>query len=201
MNNSMIRLPKKYRLLLAEKGFCIGKPLGKGHHGRVYKITDELVLKLTIRETEAQIYSWLLQNPMDVPALPQIFAVWSGSNTMGKPFFLIVRENLNDFRFNDAAKFHFATAGLENRFYANAGEHYWRYGLNQAKQKIDPRDTENLEEMAGTYEVLATTPIRVYDCHEENLGLRQDGTLVIRDMSSGRLISDIPDIPGLSIEY
>jgi len=166
-------------------------------HGRVYVINKDQVLKVTIRGAEAQICAWLLQNHSNIPSLPRIFAVWSISTAKEKPLFLIVRENLKDFCSYNARKFNIATVGLENKFYARAGENYWCNGLKQAMQKVDPRDITRLEEMARAYRAIAGTTIRVYDCHEKNLGLRQDGTLVIRDLSSGHLISDIPGIPVL----
>lgn len=176
---------------------AIGRHLGAGEQGCVHEVEDsEQVVKLTpitpTSDNEAQLCHWLATNGSPTKHLPAVLGVWAWkSDQPGESIYLIHRENLIDVALEDPWIFKLAVVGLENRFYHPAVTARMRDDtVKSVLRDCSEEDHWVVRQLVKCLEETVKTPVRLHDLHGDNLGLRVDGTIVVRDLGSSRLLPE-----------
>lgn len=189
----------------AETGVCLLAELGSGLQGRVYMTEDvSKVAKVTHSRLEAATAAYLKVKPHSVfPAIESVHEL----TIHGEDYFLIIRENLDDIVevFDEADESH--KRDLLNTFIITKYPAFISDEILASKAWVEREQPELISGFRSVLEGVERfnicSGIEVSDVNFQNIGKRNDGSLIIRDfgMSSmpdaacDMLIADLPRIP------
>lgn len=188
-----------------ETGVCLLAELGSGLQGRVY-MTDDVsrVVKVTHSRLEAATATYLKANPHPVfPAVESVHEL----TIHGEDYFLIIRENLDDIvevyeEVDETLK-----RDLLNTFIITKYPTFISDEISASKAWVERERPELISRfhsvLEGVERFNICSGIEVSDINFQNIGKRDDGSLIIRDfgMSSmpdatcDMLLAGLPKIP------
>lgn len=160
----------------------LGKYLGDGIHGRVYKSNPRTVIKVTEAYEEALFYAWLYGMKSRFTCFPKVYEVFE---LPSRDFWAIWREDIHNLK------------SSESSFWQVSGGHHmihtssvWgltdteRQSFNKQRYKTGKALFEQFVNSCARMHT--KYKIRLDDAHEDNVGIRKIGPhrkAVLRDLS------------------
>jgi len=169
---------------LEDHGYSLDRWLGQGSHGQVYQSDTGEVTKITRSPMEAVIAQSLIGESLS--CFPEIYKVEDITLLCDSeiPMFAIKREHLHNFKLKEKRWPSALTGAISQMFLLISRNDYEKVDKLKEHYPLDEEEIEKLEEFAAC--VIATKQkynLILNDLDTENLGMRDDGSIVIRDFS------------------
>lgn len=196
-----LRAAQACQPIFEDAGLKIDECVACGWQGCVFTLNKNRVAKVTPNESEAQFAAYLMQRRNLPKSLPKIYGVWSLPADCEYAY-VIVREDIPDMpklgnrtAFNTVMKYMIGDAHdmVENE---DTDLYAFEELIYNERDRLAEVDLPVFDQLVDLYRWMIPKGIWIGDVHADNIGMRRDGSVAVRDFG----FNVIPDSNNLDLK-